>query len=92
VIGSIFNFGLDGLMAMDVRDLYFWARCAQKERLLRFLEQIQAARIAMSTDDYYSQQVSQLLSKIREYDGGKDKVVSDNWEHLKTLRNKVGGA
>lgn len=76
---------------MDVRDLYFWARRAQREKLAQFLERIQAARIAMATDEYYTTEVTQLMGKLREYDGAKPKTIEDTWEHLQILKKQTGG-
>lgn len=75
-------------MNLDIRDLAFWFREAQKKLIREQLKAIQAARLAVAGNNDYKMVTTELEKQLRELDLGKKKVIKENWEELKLMRKK----
>jgi len=73
------------LLNLDVRDLAFWSREAQKKLLLDQIKAIQAARFAMAKDAAYQEIMTDLQRKIIEVDLGPINATRENWNSLKEI-------
>jgi len=80
---GLFNYKF--LLNLDYRDFLFWFREALKKNILDHIGQIQAVRIAMSTNEGYSRTISELRMHLRTLDIGKEKAVKESWESLKQM-------
>ncbi|NCC60056.1 MAG: hypothetical protein EOM12_03770 [Verrucomicrobiae bacterium] len=85
MIASAFpgQFGYTELLNLDLRDLMFWFRQAQKKMVQDQLKRIQAARLAMAENSSYERVCNDLEIQIHELEHGKEKVVQDNWDFLR---------
>lgn len=70
---------------MDIRDLVFWHREAQKKLIQDRMSAIQACRLAMAKDTSYSEIMNGLQIQLAELEYGKDKVIKESWKALKIM-------
>lgn len=69
---------------MDVRDLAFWFREAQKKLVSDQIKAINAARLAMDAEGREYQRVNEeLQTQLKKIDKGEDRAVLENWEELR---------
>jgi hypothetical protein len=70
---------------MDVRDLVFWHKEAQKKLIRDRMSTIQACRLAFAKDNAYSEMMNSLQRQLNELEFGKERVVNESWKALKIM-------
>lgn len=73
---------------MDLRDLQFWYCESLKLKTERYLEMIQAFRVAQSSDDTYKGEIFRLSKEIRKLTYGVEQVRKEDMDKLKELSSK----
>jgi len=73
------------LLNLDIRDLTFWFKEAQKELVKRQLKAIQASRLAMANNDEFQRANSELERQLMELNIGKKDIIQENWKDLRIL-------
>ena len=76
------------MLNLDVRDLEFWHKEAQKKEIAEHIKAIQAVRVGMGDQSYYTQVLEDLKMQIRFIDHGKENVIKSNWNELKKIGSK----
>jgi hypothetical protein len=74
------------LLNLDVRDLTYWFKAAQKKILTNRIWAIHVARLAMAADKTFTNVVGDLEGQLREIDVGKNSLIKENWDDLKRMR------
>lgn len=70
---------------MDIRDLVFWGKEAQRKVILGQMRAIQAARVAMDPGNGYRAAIKDLEGQLYSLDAGRSNVVRHAWETLKRI-------
>jgi hypothetical protein len=74
------------VLNLDVRDLYFWAREAQKKHLRDRMAMAQSSRVAMNKDANYERYMNDLKHELDILERGKENVFKESWQVLKEMR------
>jgi hypothetical protein len=89
LVASAFScFSYRQLLNLDVRDLMFWGKEAEKRNIKGQLDMIYAVRIGMADENGFSTNVYMLENKLKELEIGKEEMVKRNWEELKERRGR----
>lgn len=74
------------MLNLDIRDLSFWAREAQKKHLRDRMAMTQAARVAfVGSNSDYSRYMTDLKHDLYILERGHDNVFKENWQALKDI-------
>lgn len=73
------------MLNLDVRDLEFWHKEAQKKEIRGHVRAIQAVRVGMMEHYSYAKIIEELKMQIRVIDQGKEKIVKNSWTDLKKI-------
>jgi len=74
------------VLNLDVRDLSFWAREAQKKHLRDRIIMAQSMRVAMAKDSGYQSYLSDLSHSLAMLERGEEAVVKESWQSLKDMK------
>jgi hypothetical protein len=74
------------VLNLDVRDLSFWAREAQKKHLRDRMAMAQASRVAMAKDANYERYMNDLKHELYILERGKENIFKESWQALKEMR------